>query len=429
YFNEPGHDEYIGYPVIVADSSWSPDGSRIVATVLCGRGREKTEIVIIDVGEALARNGDESPPSTSPSATYVPPHEKGAFVEDFFMYYDLPCISDEERMELALESKTDWREYCESVNDEAAEFSEELADYIRAWYRGEADARLPDGLLPPNIDSDKTHSWTLLRPEDISPEDQWFVMIPTHEIDPTYQELHMFGCDRHVTYVKLLFAAPIGSRLLVEGDFPHARFMDYEILSTFDPAHPVAGNHGSHPEVAIVDADIEPDPGHSNPFRIGADRSAENRHYHLTFELEAGNAVLLNPEAMQAPAYRAPGNTRVGGPFGFSGPWGDGAFTPSTLWLRIYAPDTDTDIMGGVSLPRVMLELDTGEQFWLQPDKTLAVERQTQMAAAGKIAPHEPYPFLGPDLGWFKIFGLRLRRSESSAYLDSWSMGPAETSE
>ncbi|MCK4299612.1 MAG: hypothetical protein KAX80_08760, partial [Planctomycetes bacterium] len=174
---------------------------------------------------------------------------------------------------------------------------------------------------------------------------------------------------------------------------------------------------------------IEPDPGHSNPFRIGADRSAENRHYHLTFELEAGNAVALNPEAMQAPAYRAPGNTRVGGPFGFSGPWGDGAFTPSTLWLRIYAPDTDTDIMGGVSLPRVMLELDTGEQFWLQPDKTLAVERQTQMAAAGRIAPHEPYPFLGPELGWFKIFGLRLRRSESSAYLHSWSMGPAETSE
>jgi Tol biopolymer transport system component len=56
YFNKPGHDEYTGYPVIVADSSWSPDGNKIVATVLCGQGRENTRIVIIDLGEVPAGN-------------------------------------------------------------------------------------------------------------------------------------------------------------------------------------------------------------------------------------------------------------------------------------------------------------------------------------------------------------------------------------
>jgi hypothetical protein len=191
---------------------------------------------------------------------------------------------------------------------------------------------------------------------------------------------------------------------------------DYEIVQPFDPTHPATGNVGEHPEVAIVDADIEPDPGHVNPFRVGADRNAENRHYHLTFELKAGNSLELNPEAMKAPQYRAPGNVRVGGPFGFAGPWGDGAFVPAVLWLRIYAPDKNVGILGGVSLPRVTLQLSTGEQFWLQPDASLAIERQTTKAAAGTIPPQEPYSFIGPQQGWFKIFGLMLVRSETEAY-------------
>lgn len=49
YFNEPGHKEYTGYSVIVADSSWSPDGKQLAATVLSGRGRENTMVVIIDL--------------------------------------------------------------------------------------------------------------------------------------------------------------------------------------------------------------------------------------------------------------------------------------------------------------------------------------------------------------------------------------------
>ena len=51
HFNEPGHNEYSGYPVITADSSWSPDGKKLVATILSGRGRGNTMIAVIELNE------------------------------------------------------------------------------------------------------------------------------------------------------------------------------------------------------------------------------------------------------------------------------------------------------------------------------------------------------------------------------------------
>lgn len=131
--------------------------------------------------------------------------------------------------------------------------------------------------------------------------------------------------------------------------------MDYQILGPFDPENPTTSGMGA-PEVPIVDVDIEPDPGHTNPFRAGANRDADKRHYHLTFDLKEGNAVEPNPMAMVAPMYRAPGNARVGGPFTFSGPHGEGSIIASTLWLRYYAPDKDAGPLGGVELPKALLK-------------------------------------------------------------------------
>ena len=354
--------------------------------------------------------------------------EDEVYAHNYWSHTDLPQLSVAERLRSALQASLRRQEYRREANARAQELSDKLESHIRAWLRGEANAKLPEGLLPPYIDNPKTKDWTLQRPEEVDPNKQWFIIAPAHEIDPEYQKLYMFGVDCHVTYAKLIFIAPFGSKLLVEGDFPHARFMDYEILPTFDPEHPTTGTMGETPEVPIVDVDIEPDPGHVNPFRVGADRNATNRHYHLTFELRAGNAVELNPQAMKAPEYRAPGNSRVGGPFGFAGPWGDGALTPSVLWLRIYVPDKGTGPLGGVSLPKVLLQLPSGEAFWLQPDATLAIERQTMRVAAGYEAPREPYPFIGPHLGWRKIFGLVLIRAENQAYrqCEPWGPRPVE---
>lgn len=346
----------------------------------------------------------------------------------YFSDVDLPQLSNTERAQLALKARANGSEYYRQVNKKAKELSDKLENYIRAWLQGEADAKLPKGLLPSTIDSPKTHDWTLVKPEDVDPNKQWFVVSPAHEIDPEYKKLHMHGVDSHFTYLKLLFVAPFGSKLLIEGDFPHARFIDYQILQPFDPEHPATGWIGENPEVPIVDVDIEPDLGNVNPFRIGADRNAKNRHYHLTFELQAGNAVELNPQAMKAPEYRASGNTRVGGPFGFGGPFCDGAFTPSVLWLRIYAPDKQAGPLGGVAIPKAILQFPSGEKFWLQPDASLAIERQTTLVGAGNIPPGEPWPFIGPQKGWFKIFGLMLIRSENKAYREGepWGSKPLE---
>ena len=49
YFNDPQSDHYLGYTVIVADCSWSPDGKKVVAAILCGSGRENTRIVVIEL--------------------------------------------------------------------------------------------------------------------------------------------------------------------------------------------------------------------------------------------------------------------------------------------------------------------------------------------------------------------------------------------
>lgn len=347
---------------------------------------------------------------------------KKEYPHNYWSHTEFPQLTTAERLKLALEAKNEGEKYYQEMDEKAKKLSNDLESYIRSWLAGKAEAQLPEGLLPPYVDNPKTKNWTLLKPAEIDPERQWY-LLPAHKIDPEYRKLYMCGVDRHVTYAKLIFIAPIGSKLLVEGDFPHARFMDYEILQPFDPEHPASGTMGENPEVPIVDVDIEPDSGHTNPFRVGADRNATKRHYHLTFELQAGNSVELNPQAMQSPQYRASGNIRVGGPFGFTGPWGDNVLTPSVLWLRVYAPDKNTSILGGVSLPKATLQLPSGEKFWIQPDASLAIERQTTQVAAGYQAPQEPYPFIGSHLGWRKIFGPSLIRAEGQAYRQSEPWG------
>jgi hypothetical protein len=77
--------------------------------------------------------------------------------------------------------------------------------------------------------------------------------------------------DPHCTYLLLPLFAPFGSRVIVEGQFPHARFFDLQITPSFIPEAYHDGYYGVG-EVPIVDADIQPLPGSTNPFRPGADR-------------------------------------------------------------------------------------------------------------------------------------------------------------
>jgi len=181
--------------------------------------------------------------------------------------------------------------------------------------------------------------------------------------------------------------------------------MSYQISPPFDPQFPYAANRGQM-EVPIVDIDIEPDQGSVNPFRIGEDREAIDRHYHVYFDLKKGNMVDLNP-VMQNEHFRAPGNTRVGGPFAATGPVGDGVITAPVMWLRYYVPDKGTEPLAGVSIPKAKLKLSTGEEFWLQPDFSFAEQRQTKKIE-GYSSPmgYKVPEIVGPDFGWDKMFDI-----------------------
>lgn len=153
---------------------------------------------------------------------------------------------------------------------------------------------------------------------------------------------------------------PQGTRLLLEGDFPHCRMFDIQFGAPWDPRMPSFGDGRGIPEIALLDEDIVPDPGHVNPFRPGADRNAAKRHFHLTCELRDGNPVTLNPHA-GVPPYRAPGNLRIGGTR--HGPQGE--FGPY-LWIRVYLPDRYQPF-AGVEPPVLRIQLPGQEPVLAPP--------------------------------------------------------------
>ncbi|MBC2715900.1 MAG: hypothetical protein HF978_11385 [Desulfobacteraceae bacterium] len=336
-------------------------------------------------------------------------------------YYNVPELSNAEIYQSALQAARHPAQYIHETNQMINDFSNKMGDYIYLWLDGKGkdkvNGKFPDGFFSQWVDNEKTHDWQLIKPNKIRPEDQWYAMGVPYDPD---KELHQCSPDPHVTYLKLIFLAPLNSKLLIDGDFPHCRFMDYQIILPLDSIHP----QESMCEVPLVDVDIEPDPGHVNPFRVGADRNARKRHYHIEFELKAGNAVKLNPEAMKPPEYRAPGNKRVGGPFQLTSFQGGHVIVPAVLWLRYYSPDKEAGSLGGVSLPKATLQLPSGENFWITCDKSLAVERQSAPVPRISETPAiDPYSFMGPSLGWFKMYDILFSHMEANGYYTSWPWG------
>ncbi|MFQ5738907.1 MAG: hypothetical protein ACE5JX_07815 [Acidobacteriota bacterium] len=360
---------------------------------------------------------------------------------DFWFIVDLPDLTTEEQKELCALPPNELEDFRKQEGQAARKISDDLESYIRSWLRGEVSAEIPAGLLPDSIDNAKTHSWKLLPPEEVRAEDQWFIMPARGEPSADgFRELYQNNAATNITYLRLIFMAPFDSQLLVEGDFSHSRLMSFHILEPFDPEFPVTTNMGVM-EVPLVDVDIQPDPGHVNPFVVGADRSATQRHYHVTFDLKEGNAFDLNP-VLQDKHFRAPGNpdepdpwernVRVGGPLAASGSFGGGVIIPSLLWLRYYGPDLNpdgsVDPLAGVALPKALLRLDTGETFWLQPDFSLAAERQRTTGSGFTTFPSPPTELVGPGLGWFKMFSILLFIAEGRGYQMAEPFGelPAE---
>ncbi|MDK3159283.1 hypothetical protein QPK87_22305 [Kamptonema cortianum] len=189
---------------------------------------------------------------------------------------------------------------------------------------------------------------------------QWWKILA--DSPDTWQfENHAKGEPPGNTYFLWRYHKPVpsGTKILIEGDFPHARMMNFQVCAPWSPELPSIGDGTGIPEIALLDEDIVPDPGHTNPFLPGADRNASKRHYHITFELRDGNPVALNGAAA-IPPYRAPGNLRYGctqsGKNGDRGPF---------IWMRIFLPD-HYEPYGQVATPVIRIQFP-GQQPQLAP--------------------------------------------------------------
>ena len=152
--------------------------------------------------------------------------------------------------------------------------------------------------------------------------------------------------DAGATYWAAGFRRPPGSKLILRGRFPHARYM---ALQTYD----ILGRGVD----ALADYQIDPEPGSVNPFRPHADRDARKRSYRVVvpdarnpgFPLEAfagephRNRLFVIPDA--GPITETVGST---------------SYELNLLMLRVYVPDRGRDLTGGVGLPQPKLKLADG---------------------------------------------------------------------
>ena len=295
------------------------------------------------------------------------------------------------------------------VITDAQKISDQLEVYIKDWFDGKVPAQIPARLIPGSVDFKELNHFTLRHADEVAPDRIWSVRT-AEEVD--LQALHGYFPDPHATYLILPVFAPFGSKVIVEGEFPHCRFFDLQITPSFLPEAYHCGYIGVG-EVPIVDADIDPLPGGVNPFRVGADRNATNRSYRVTFDLAIGNPVDLNPQAFKPPGYRAPGNRRVGGAILYQGPWGKdvsggpghGKYDIGNIWIRYYAPDKKQSPLAGVPKPKVHYELPDGRAYFIEIDAANSISRMNRTVPAKTTRPHDPRSSNATD-GWGKMFGI-----------------------
>ena len=313
--------------------------------------------------------------------------------------------------------------------------SDRLEAFIRRWAGGDRKpTELPPDLLPESI-GDYKMRWLLCRPQDADPEDRWGIR-PTSTIPDDFSALHFQAPDTNCSYLVLMYVAPFGSKMVISGQYPRCRFFSIQVSPPYDPNFPMYGGLGNG-EVPIVDADIEPDAGSTNPFRVGADRNGQQREYHVYFQMAKGNAVALNetlnPGSMTevgAPAFRTPrstNNTRIGGPFRASGIFAKGALMPGLIWMRYFAPDRATGPLAGVPVPKVRFELADGTEFDLLPRGfKLFARRNNIPVPAYPTGDDKPGGAFGSGRGFTKQFGIHLAVLSGIAQsLTSWNEGGA----
>ena len=140
----------------------------------------------------------------------------------------------------------------------------------------------------------------------------------------TQETRNIIWPDSHTDYPVSTDTIPAGGKIVLHGQFPHSRFFSFTATSTLGVLR-----------AFLYDVNIKPDPGSTNPFMPGADRTAKHRSYTVT--------VVDQPDP--GPGHRQP-NTLYAGVTGQAPGAG-----PFVVAERVYLPDRGRDFSGGVGEP------------------------------------------------------------------------------
>ena len=140
----------------------------------------------------------------------------------------------------------------------------------------------------------------------------------------TQERRNIIWPDSHTDYPVSIDTVPAGGKIVLHGQFPHARFFSLTTSSTLG----VIRGH-------LYDVAIRPDRGSTNPFAPGANRNATHRSYTVT--------VVDQPDP--GPGHEQP-NVLYGGVAGQAPGAG-----PLLIVERVYLPDRGRDFSGGVGEP------------------------------------------------------------------------------
>lgn len=313
-----------------------------------------------------------------------------------------------------------------AVMAQAQAWSTAFEQYIADWTLGLVPDSIPDSLIPQGISDSK--NFYLKDPDEVTAAETWAVRYAR----PINKDSLLTGIpDPKITYLFLGTAlAPFGSKLVIEGEFPRCRFFSVQITQPLNGSEYYAQRQFGAAEVAVVDADIAPLPGHTNPFRLGANRNAEDRSYRLTFDLALGDPTDLNTGAHTYP-YRKNSNNRTGALLAYQGPLGHktlagtplptpGDWNLGAVWVRIYEPDEGTGPLGGVEMPKVWFELPNGARYFVGSDFS-ALQQRANQTIANRVTNDAPNPNFGPNTGWYKSWEISRSILTGICQSNGWS--------
>jgi hypothetical protein len=316
----------------------------------------------------------------------------------------------------------------------AQRLSDSLASYIEKWTRGLVSSRIPDSLIPQGISDSK--NFYLKDPDSATAAETWAYRFAK----PINKDSLLGGIpDPKITYLFLGTAlAPFGSKMIVEGQFPHCRFFSLQVSPPLNGVEYYAQRQYGTAEISVADADIEPLPGHTNPFKMGANRNATLRSYRMEFDLTTGNPTTLNDTGHIYP-YRKNVNNRKAGMMVYQGPLGHKTITGAALpvpgdwdlgclWVRIYEPDNTVNALGGVPMPKVYFQLPNGKKYFIGSDFS-ALQRRGDTTTPNRVTETQPNVNFGASYGWGKSWGITRSMLNGVCLYNNWRDSTARVRE